>query len=83
MRILAKQAPIVVLLRNPETTVALRENCPLPLFTRHPLVISSRHVEGQTINAVCYVIQNIRKFQMMRLSDPAHVFISHVESEKS
>lgn len=83
MRVLAEQAPVVVIVRNPETAVALRDECPLPLFYAPAIGDIESMLESQRISAVFYVNQNIRNFQMMRFNQPAHVFISHGESEKS
>ncbi|PQZ92260.1 CDP-glycerol--glycerophosphate glycerophosphotransferase [Arthrobacter sp. MYb227] len=83
MRMLAKQAPVVVLVRNPETAVALRDECPLPIFFAPAIADIETMLESQRIETVFYVNQNIRNFQMMRFNGPAHVFVSHGESEKS
>lgn len=83
MRQLAEHAPVVVIVRNPATALRLGEECPLPIYFA-PTIADIEHLLGtQDIGAVFYVNQNIRNFQMMRFNEPAHVFISHGESEKA
>lgn len=83
MRQLAERTPVVVIVRNPATAVKLLEECPLPLFYSPTIADIEKLLETQKISAVFYVNQNIRNFQMMRFNEPAHIFVSHGESEKS
>ena len=83
MRQLAGHIPVVVIVRNADTALKLRNECPLPIFFGRTIGDIEAMLNTQAIGAVYYVNQNIRNFQMMRFNDPAHVFISHGESEKS
>jgi hypothetical protein len=82
MRRLAERHPVAVLVREVETAAALLEECPLPVVH----VVTVAEVEAwlatQRVGAAFYVNQNTRNFQMLRFRDPAHVFISHGESDK-
>ncbi|GAA1877511.1 CDP-glycerol glycerophosphotransferase family protein [Paeniglutamicibacter psychrophenolicus] len=83
LRRLSEFAPVVILVRNPETAIALLGESPLPIYYAPTIADIEEMLETQDIRAVFYVNQNIRNFQMMRFNDPAHVFISHGESEKA
>lgn len=83
MRQLAEHVPVVVLLRNAATALEIREECPLPLYFGRTIAEIEQLLGTQEIGLVFYVNQNIRNFQMMRFNEPAHVFISHGESEKA
>lgn len=83
MRQLAAHAPVVVIVRNAATALKLRDECPLPLYFAPTIADIEKLLETQEIGAVFYVNQNIRNFQMMRFNEPAHIFISHGESEKA
>lgn len=80
---LAKQIPVVIITRLPATALALREECPLPVYYAPTIEDVERLVDSQDLKAVFYVNQNIRNFQMMRFNQPWHVFICHGESEKA
>lgn len=82
-RRLSQHVPVVVIVRNPETAVALRTECPLPIFFGQSISAIESMLDTQDIRSVFYVNQNIRNFQMMRFNEPAHIFISHGESEKA
>ncbi|MGP5688434.1 CDP-glycerol glycerophosphotransferase family protein [Glutamicibacter ardleyensis] len=83
LRQLADRTPLVVIVRNAETAVQLQNECPLPIFYAKTIGDIEILLEEQEIDAVFYVNQNIRNFQMMRFNRPAHIFISHGESEKA
>lgn len=83
MRQLAAHAPVVVIVRNAATALKLRDECPLPLYFAPTIADIEKLLETQEIGAVFYVNQNIRNFQMIRFNEPAHIFISHGESEKA
>ncbi|MGO2484818.1 MAG: CDP-glycerol glycerophosphotransferase family protein [Glutamicibacter ardleyensis] len=55
----------------------------MPVYFARTIGDIENILESQQIDAVFYVNQNIRNFQMMRFNDPAHVFICHGESEKA
>lgn len=83
MKQLAKHVPVVVITRLPESALALREECPLPVHYAPTIEDVEQLVNTQDLRVVFYVNQNIRNFQMMRFNEPEHVFISHGESEKA
>ncbi|WP_347040043.1 CDP-glycerol glycerophosphotransferase family protein [Glutamicibacter halophytocola] len=80
---LAQYVPVVVITRRPDSALALREECPLPVYYAPTIEDVERLVDSQDLRLVFYVNQNIRNFQMMRFNEPNHVFISHGESEKA
>lgn len=82
-RKLSQLVPVVVIVRNPETAVALRDECPLPIYFGPSISAIESMLATQDIRSIFYVNQNIRNFQMMRFNEPAHIFISHGESEKA
>jgi len=82
MRKLAETHPVAVIVRNVATAVALKDECPLPVIYQPFIAETESWLETQRIGAVFYVNQNIVNFRMMRFRDPAHIFISHGESDK-
>lgn len=80
---LAQKIPVVVIVRNPEAAILLKDECPLPIYFARTIGDIELLVESQQLDAVFYVNQNVRNFQMMRFNSPAHVFICHGESEKA
>ncbi len=83
LRQLAQMFPLVIIVRNPETATALIKESPLPVFYAKTIGDIENLLTSQQIDAVFYVNQNIRNFQMMRFNSPAHIFICHGESEKA
>lgn len=83
MKRLAAFLPIVVITRRPDTALALREECPLPVYYAQSIEDVERLVDSQDLRLVYYVNQNISNFQMMRFNEPDHVFICHGESDKA
>ncbi len=80
---LAKTQPVVVISRMPETTLMLLEECPLPVLHAPRVTEIESFMADHEIGLVLYVNQNVRNFQMLRFATPAHVFVSHGESDKS
>ncbi|MFJ2617820.1 CDP-glycerol glycerophosphotransferase family protein [Glutamicibacter sp. NPDC087344] len=80
---LTQDAPTVVITRKPGTALALREECPLPVFYAPTIGDLEALVSSQAFDIVFYVNQNIQNFQMMRFNNPNHVFLCHGESDKS
>ncbi|WP_073706367.1 CDP-glycerol glycerophosphotransferase family protein [Glutamicibacter sp. 0426] len=80
---LAKRVPVVIITRLPESALALREECAIPVHYAPTIEDVEKLVNSQDLRVVFYVNQNIRNFQMMRFNAPDHVFISHGESEKA
>ncbi len=83
LKTLALEVPTVVIARKPETALALRGECPLPVFYAPTIVDLENLVDSQGLRIVYYVNQNIQNFQMMRFNQPSHVFLCHGESDKS
>ncbi|MGO2123233.1 CDP-glycerol glycerophosphotransferase family protein [Glutamicibacter arilaitensis] len=83
MKQLAKHVPVVIIARCPDSALALREECALPVHYAPTIEDVENLVNTQDLRLVFYVNQNIRNFQMMRFNTPDHVFISHGESEKA
>jgi hypothetical protein len=80
---LARHVPVVIIARRPDSALALREECALPVHYAPTIEDVENLVNTQDLRLVFYVNQNIRNFQMMRFNTPDHVFISHGESEKA
>ncbi|WP_020144377.1 CDP-glycerol glycerophosphotransferase family protein [Terracoccus sp. 273MFTsu3.1] len=80
---LAKTQPVVVISRMPETTSVLLDECPLPVMHGPRVTDIEAFMAAHEIGLVLYVNQNVRNFQMLRFAEPAHVFVSHGESDKS
>ncbi|WP_417366186.1 CDP-glycerol glycerophosphotransferase family protein [Glutamicibacter arilaitensis] len=80
---LAQYVPVVVITRRPDSALALREECPVPVHYAPAIEDVERLVDSQDLRLLFYVNQNIRNFQMMRFNEPNHVFICHGESDKA
>ncbi|GAB3074315.1 CDP-glycerol glycerophosphotransferase family protein [Intrasporangium mesophilum] len=80
---LARSQPVVVISRMPDTTMLLLDECPLPVFHGPRITEIESFMASHDIGLVLYVNQNLRNFQMLRFAEPAHVFVSHGESDKS
>ncbi|MFD6178513.1 MULTISPECIES: CDP-glycerol glycerophosphotransferase family protein [unclassified Isoptericola] len=82
MRRLAEKHPVVVLTRDVLTAVALTRECPLPVVLQPTVAETEDWMARQSVGIVFYVNQNMTNFRMLRFRDPAHIFISHGESDK-
>jgi len=82
MQELNRNQPVVVLTRTPAAASMLLDEAGLDIAYFRSIAEIEEFLEQQKIAVVFYVNQNIRNFQMMRFRDPAHVFISHGESDK-
>jgi hypothetical protein len=82
MRKLAEMRPVVVLTRDVATAAALADECPLPVVLHPTVAETERWLGSQQVGLVFYVNQNAANFHMLRFREPAHVFISHGESDK-
>ncbi|MDN5778495.1 MAG: CDP-glycerol glycerophosphotransferase family protein [Humibacillus sp.] len=80
---LSRAHPVVVLSRTPETTLILLDECPLPVLYAPGVADIESFMASHDVGLVLYVNQNLRNFQMIRFARPAHVFVSHGESDKS
>lgn len=79
---LSAEHPVAVVARAPRTAKLLRQESSLPVVFLPQVGDIENWIAGQRVSAVFYVNQNVRNFQMMRHREPAHVFLSHGESEK-
>lgn len=79
---LAQSHPVVVMTRNVRTAIRLKDISPLPVVCLPYIADVESWMAEQPVGAVFYLNQNARNFQMMRLREPAHVFLSHGESDK-
>ena len=80
---LNKHVRVILIIRNPNVAMKLRQETNLPIFFGRTIGQIEQMLSIQKIDAVLYVNQNVRNFQMMRFNSPAHVFICHGESEKA
>ncbi|WGW12314.1 CDP-glycerol glycerophosphotransferase family protein [Saxibacter everestensis] len=79
---LNKTHPVVVISRTVRMTDALLDECPLPVMYARTMAQVEEFITPQPLRLVFYVNQNARNFQMLRFPRPAHVHISHGESDK-
>jgi len=79
---LNKSHSVAVIARGVDTADLLSRECPLPVFWLPTIADVESWVEDQLLGAVFYVNQNSRNFSMMRFRQPAHIFLSHGESDK-
>lgn len=82
MRRLAQQHPVAIITREVESAAALAGESPLPVVHLQTVSEIEQWVDAQRLGTVFYVNQNTVNFQMMRFHEPAHIFISHGESDK-
>lgn len=80
---LHQRLPVVLITRKPSTAHYLAEKGQLPVKYFRNIAAVEKWLDSQpSLRAVLYTNQNMLNFQMMRLRQPAHVFISHGESDK-
>jgi len=82
LRRLTETHPVAIVTRNVQSALHLSESSPLPVHFLPYIADVEEFMSRQNIGAVFYLNQNTRNFQMMRFREPAHVFLSHGESEK-
>src|SRR5690606_14999981 len=83
LRHLARTHPVVIVTRTAHAThAALRESA-LPVVQLRRIGDYEAWLATQRVRAVLYVNQNVRNFSALRFAEPAHVFISHGESDKA
>ncbi|WP_168627965.1 CDP-glycerol glycerophosphotransferase family protein [Cryobacterium sp. BB307] len=80
---LAKTHPVVIIARSPSATLALLEECPLPVVHLREIREVESFLASQELKLMFYVNQNMRNFPMLRFGRLWHVFINHGESDKS
>lgn len=79
---LAERHPVAIVARTSVTAQLLRQESSLPVMFLPNIGDVEQWIGSQRVSAVFYVNQNVRNFQMLRHREPAHVFLSHGESEK-
>jgi len=79
---LAEYEPLVVIARDIRMTRHLLEHFPLPVYYAADIAEVELWLRRQQVRAVFYVNQNNRNFPMLRFREPAHIFLSHGESDK-
>lgn len=81
---LAEHVPVALFLREPTTAVQIRRETRLPIVYGRATADWEIFFSQQTdVDAVLYPNQNMKNFQTLTFGGPAHVFISHGESEKA
>ena len=83
LRILARTHPVVIVTRTAHATLAALEESGLPVVQLRRIGDFEAWLATQHVRAVLYVNQNVRNFSALRFADPAHVFVSHGESDKA
>lgn len=79
---LAKVMPVCLVVRSVLTAEVLLDESPLPVVYAPRRADLESFVAGQALDVVFYVNQNVRNFQMLEYREPAHVHLSHGESDK-
>jgi len=83
LRRLAETHPVVVVSRFPDATLALARECPLPVVHMSTIAQLEEWLTTQPVAMFVYVNQNRENFSTLRFAEPAHVFVSHGESDKA
>lgn len=83
MRQLGERHPVAVVARSPITAKVLLDECPLPVEYVPSMEALEPWLARQRVGAFFYVNQNAANFSAMRMTEPAHVFVSHGESDKA
>ncbi|WP_026075383.1 CDP-glycerol--glycerophosphate glycerophosphotransferase [Cellulomonas massiliensis] len=83
LRRLAETHPVVVLTRAADSTAALLRECPVPVVPVASIGALEVWLQTQPVQVLLYVNQNRENFSVLRFTGPAHVFVSHGESDKS
>ncbi|WP_231495931.1 CDP-glycerol glycerophosphotransferase family protein [Cellulomonas sp. HZM] len=83
LRRLDEQHPVVVVTRSPDSARALFDECPVPVLHFSTIAELERWLGTHPVAAMLYVNQNRENFSTLRFTEPAHVFMSHGESDKS
>ncbi|MDM7854024.1 CDP-glycerol glycerophosphotransferase family protein [Cellulomonas alba] len=83
MRVLGERHPVAVVARSPITAKVLLAECPLPVEYVPSMEALEPWLARQHVGAFFYVNQNAANFSTMRMTEPAHVFVSHGESDKA
>lgn len=83
LRRLSQDHPVVVVTREPDATRLLLAECPVPVVPIRNIAELERWLATQKVTLMLYVNQNANNFSAMRFAEPAHVFVSHGESDKA
>ena len=82
-RLAAEVAPLTLLLGDPRAAREIAGRTTLPVVLVPGSAPFERFVAGHRVRAVFYVNNNQANFTALRVNGPAHVHLSHGESEKS
>jgi CDP-Glycerol:Poly(glycerophosphate) glycerophosphotransferase len=82
LRALAAELPVVVLARQATTARTVAAASGLPVVLGRSIAQVETLLAEHPVRVVLYVNQNVRNFSVLRYRDPAHVFVSHGESDK-
>ncbi len=83
LRELSRSHVIVIVTRTAHSTLAALEESGLPVVQLRRIGAYEEWLATQRVRAVLYVNQNVRNFSALRFADPAHIFVSHGESDKA
>ncbi|WP_264668417.1 CDP-glycerol glycerophosphotransferase family protein [Arthrobacter sp. VKM Ac-2550] len=79
---LSERHPVAVLVHKATTAAAVMKNCPLPVYLTSSINEVEQFVSAHGVRAVFYVNNNQANFTVLRLTGPAHIHLSHGESDK-
>lgn len=82
MRELAQQYPLFIICRSAKAARIILEESGMPVFFARWIREVEEYIGKEPIKIVFYVNQNMKNFQMIGYPSPAHVHISHGESDK-
>ncbi|NMR31273.1 CDP-glycerol glycerophosphotransferase family protein [Crystallibacter degradans] len=82
MRKLSERHPVAVLVHKATTAAAIMKDCPLPVYLTSGINEVEQFVNAHGVRAVFYVNNNQANFTVLRLTGPAHIHLSHGESDK-
>ncbi|MDM7831765.1 CDP-glycerol glycerophosphotransferase family protein [Cellulomonas edaphi] len=83
LRRLAETHPVAVIARRADAARLLLAECPLPVVLLSTMGEIETWLGTQRVGVIFYVNQNQANFAALRFAGPAHVFVSHGESEKA
>lgn len=75
--------PVVIIAGNTLTALSLRELTDLPILLATSSATIENFVRSRSVDVIFYVNNNQANFTTLRINGPAHVHLSHGESEKS
>lgn len=82
LQALHARLPVVLLVRQGTTARTVAAESGLPVRLARSVAQVEELLTDHPVRVVLYVNQNVRNFSVLRYRDPAHVFVSHGESDK-